>query len=121
MAEANTRRMRSAGSDGYFRKVVLSDDTGVLKPHAAMFHFALSATQSHLEEPLMVGDSKAAVRLAQCLQRKGFYVMPVRPPTVPEGTSRIRISLTADVTLSEVEAFLSNVPMASEVMKGGSR
>lgn len=77
-------------------------------------------SQSHIV-PLMVGDSKEAVRLAQCLQRKGFYVMPVRPPTVPEGTSRIRISLTADVTLSEVEAFLSNVPMASEVMKGGGR
>ena len=43
--------------DGYFRKVVLSDDIGVLKPHAPIFHFALSATQSYLEDSLMVGDN----------------------------------------------------------------
>lgn len=45
--------------------------------------------------PLIVGGSDAAVQKAEELQRKGFYVLPVRPPTVPEGTSRIRFSLTA--------------------------
>ena len=55
--ELQCRKMRSAGIDGYFRKVVLSDDIGVLKPHAPIFHFALSATQSRLEESLMIGDS----------------------------------------------------------------
>ena len=49
--------MRSSGIDGYFRKVVLSDDIGVLKPHAPIFHFALSATQSQLEDSLMIGDN----------------------------------------------------------------
>lgn len=50
-------KMRSAGIDGYFRKVILSDDIGVLKPWPEIFHFALSATQSELRESLMVGDS----------------------------------------------------------------
>lgn len=50
-------KMRSAGIDRYFKKVVLSDDIGVLKPRAAIFHFALSATQSQLGESLMIGDS----------------------------------------------------------------
>lgn len=45
--------------------------------------------------PMIVGGSDAAVQKAEELQRKGFYVLPVRPPTVPEGTSRIRFSLTA--------------------------
>lgn len=44
--------------------------------------------------PMIVGGSDAAVQKAEELQRKGFYVLPVRPPTVPEGTSRIRFSLT---------------------------
>lgn len=52
--------------------------------------------------PMTVGDSGEAVRMAECLQRKGFYALPVRPPTVPEGTSRIRFSLTADVTDEEI-------------------
>lgn len=55
--ELQCHKMRSAGIDGYFRKVVLSDDIGVLKPHAPIFHFALSATQSYLEDSLMVGDN----------------------------------------------------------------
>ncbi|RHF69933.1 8-amino-7-oxononanoate synthase, partial [Bacteroides stercoris] len=37
------------------------------------------------------------------LQRHGFYALPVRPPTVPEGTSRIRFSLTADIRQEEIE------------------
>ena len=55
--ELQCRKMRSAGIDGYFRKVVLSDDLGVLKPWPQLFHFALSATQSQLGESLMIGDS----------------------------------------------------------------
>lgn len=55
--ELQCHKMRSAGIDGYFRQVVLSDDIGVLKPHAPIFHFALSATQSQLEDSLMIGDN----------------------------------------------------------------
>ena len=53
--------------------------------------------------PLTIGDSGACMRLAEALQRKGFYVLPVRPPTVPAGTSRIRFSLTAAITTTEIE------------------
>ena len=55
--ELQCRKMRSAGIDGFFRQVILSDDIGVLKPWPAIFHFALSATQSQLHESLMIGDS----------------------------------------------------------------
>ena len=40
------------------------------------------------------------------IQRKGFYALPVRPPTVPEGTSRIRFSLTADITEHEIDQLI---------------
>jgi putative hydrolase of the HAD superfamily len=49
--------MHSAGIDGYFKKVILSEDIGVMKPWPEIFHFALSATQSDLNESLMIGDS----------------------------------------------------------------
>lgn len=55
--ELQCRKMRSAGIDGFFRKVVLSDDIGILKPWPEIFHFALSATQSRLNDSLMIGDS----------------------------------------------------------------
>lgn len=62
--------------------------------------------------PLTTGDSGAAIRRAEELQRKGFYALPVRPPTVPEGTSRIRFSLTAAITEEEIKQLvkvISNV------------
>ncbi len=59
-AELQGRKMRSSGIDHYFGKVVLSDDIGVLKPAPAIFHFAMSATQSLPEESLMIGDSWAS-------------------------------------------------------------
>ena len=46
--------------------------------------------------PVIIGAADRAVEGAKFLQTKGFYVLPVRPPTVPQGTSRFRLSLTAD-------------------------
>lgn len=57
--------------------------------------------------PLTVGESEAAVRKALELQRNGFYVLPVRPPTVPEGTSRLRLSLTAALTDEEIDRLIA--------------
>lgn len=57
--------------------------------------------------PVMIGDSGRAVLKAEEMQRKGFYMLPVRPPAVPEGTSRIRISLTASIRMEEVEHLIS--------------
>lgn len=57
--------------------------------------------------PIIVGSSTDAVLRAEEMQRKGFYVLPVRPPTVPEGTSRIRLSLTADITEEEIDQLIS--------------
>lgn len=51
------RKMHSAGIEGFFDRVILSEDLGVLKPNPALFHFALSATQSALGDSLMIGDS----------------------------------------------------------------
>ena len=55
--ELQCHKMRSAGIDRFFKKIVLSDDIGVLKPWPEIFHFALSATQSEVRDSLMIGDS----------------------------------------------------------------
>lgn len=60
-----------------------------------------SRSTSHIV-PMNIGPSEQAVMKAQELQRKGFYVLPIRPPTVPEGTSRIRFSLIPDMTDDEI-------------------
>ena len=45
--------------------------------------------------PVIVGEDARAVRFSQVLASAGFYVPAIRPPTVPEGTARLRISLSA--------------------------
>ena len=55
--ELQYRKMCAAGIDGYFRKVILSEDIGLLKPRKELFDFALSATQSEAKESLMIGDN----------------------------------------------------------------
>jgi 8-amino-7-oxononanoate synthase len=47
--------------------------------------------------PVHIGESGKAVEVAQSLQDAGFLVFPIRPPTVPPGTARLRLSLTADI------------------------
>lgn len=60
------------------------------------------SSQSHII-PFVCGSSSAAIQLSEALQEGGFYTLPIRPPTVPQGTERIRISLTADIPPQEIE------------------
>lgn len=56
--------------------------------------------------PIMAGSDKKAVQMAEKMRKNGFFVFPVRPPTVPEGKCRLRISLT---TALKIET-LKNIP-----------
>ena len=53
--------------------------------------------------PLMVGDEGAASRLAERLCEAGILVFPIRPPTVPPGTSRLRFSLNAALDMADLD------------------
>lgn len=44
--------------------------------------------------PLVLGENIAALNFSQALQKKGYFVLPIRPPTVPKGEARLRFSLT---------------------------
>ena len=44
--------------------------------------------------PLIVGENSRTVKLAKRLQKRGYWVLPIRPPTVPQGQARLRFSLT---------------------------
>lgn len=53
--------------------------------------------------PFIIGGNEACIQKALQLQRKGFYCLPVRPPTVPQGTARIRFSLTASIRPEDIQ------------------
>lgn len=56
--------------------------------------------------PVIVGESKKTVEKAKLLQDAGFYIMPVRPPTVPQNSARLRISLTAQINQIEIDQLI---------------
>ncbi len=57
-------------------------------------------------QPLVVGDSRRALALARALESRGILVVPIRPPTVPEGTARLRITFSAAHRPEDVDRLL---------------
>ena len=66
----------------------------------------MAATGSQII-PVVLGDDARTMAVARALQDRGFDVRGIRPPTVPPGTARLRLSLTLNVDLAAVEALVT--------------
>jgi len=68
---------------------------------SAQLRDGLAGTRWHLLpsptaiQPVIIGDNHAALRVAEALYERGLWVPAIRPPTVPRGTARLRVSLSA--------------------------
>jgi 8-amino-7-oxononanoate synthase len=63
-------------------------------------------------QPVIIGDDEGVMQIASSLQQLGFDVRGVRPPTVPKGTARLRISITLNATAADISGLfdaLANV------------
>ena len=60
-------------------------------------------------QPLMIGDSENAVRISDDLYDEGFLISAIRPPTVPKGSARLRITLTAAHTKEQIDSLLETL------------
>ena len=56
--------------------------------------------------PVIIGESDPAIRIAEMIQTAGFDVRAIRPPTVPAGTARLRISITLHLDESSIDALV---------------
>ncbi|HHF3120716.1 TPA: 8-amino-7-oxononanoate synthase [Vibrio diabolicus] len=61
-------------------------------------------TQTSIK-PFVIGESDLALRVAGACRQNGIWVTAIRPPTVPKGTSRLRITLTANHTNEQVKTL----------------
>ena len=57
--------------------------------------------------PIVIGGNKKTVDTCEILYQNGYFTLPIRPPTVPEGTSRLRLSLTTEITEQEIQNAIS--------------
>ena len=71
--------------------------------------------------PLMVGENEPALKLAEHLQKSGFAVRAIRPPTVPVGTARLRFSLTARITQTDIDRLVEAIAQHVSAEKHGHK
>ncbi len=59
--------------------------------------------------PVVLNDAEITLKTAQFLQNEGYFVLPINPPTVPIGTSRLRLSLGADMEIEEIKELFEKI------------
>ncbi|AMO48622.1 8-amino-7-oxononanoate synthase [Kosakonia oryzendophytica] len=72
---------------------------------AAQLGMTVTDSQSAIQ-PLIVGENARALRLAERLRQRGCWVTAIRPPTVPPGTARLRLTLTAAHQAEDIDRLL---------------
>ena len=65
----------------------------------------MTKTQSPIL-PIIVNDPRLAIEMSLGLQKKGIYIPAIRPPTVPKGTSRLRVTVSAEHSTEQIDAAL---------------
>jgi glycine C-acetyltransferase/8-amino-7-oxononanoate synthase len=75
--------------------------------------FSLSPSVSPIM-PILIGNPETALSFAEHLFAEGLFAPAIRPPTVPDGTSRIRVTVTSEHTLSHIDQALASFQRAGQ-------
>lgn len=102
---AATRAALGLARHDTWRREHLVDLVARFRDGARRLGLPLMASDTPIQ-PLWVGDAARAMALGAALLEAGYWVTPIRPPTVPPGTARLRITLTAAHTPAQVEGLL---------------
>jgi len=65
-------------------------------------------------QPILVGDAEKALAMSHALREKGLMVTAIRPPTVPKDTARLRVTLSASHTVSDIDQLISGLQFAKQ-------
>ena len=91
---------------GSARRAHLRELVATLKRGIAQSSWRLMPSETPIQ-PLLVGSSADALALAHELEQRGLLVPAIRPPTVPDGSARLRISLSADHGIEDVQRLVA--------------
>ncbi|BCX82408.1 8-amino-7-oxononanoate synthase [Methylomarinovum caldicuralii] len=105
LAEA-ARAARRLVQDEDWRRRHLQALTARFRRGAERFGLPLLPSPTPIQ-PLIVGDNARALRWSRRLLERGYWVAPIRPPTVPAGSARLRITLSAAHSEEQVDGLLA--------------
>ena len=94
----------------------LWDNAAHMRSRLEAAGFSLGLTESPIL-PLIVGEAQAAVNMAKRLFERGVYVIAIRPPTVPVGTARLRITPIADHTRADLDEAVDAIIQCGSELK----
>ncbi|WP_041376851.1 8-amino-7-oxononanoate synthase [Polaromonas naphthalenivorans] len=112
------------GTEGDQRRKQLQQLISQLRSQLAELIAAQPALGWHLADsstaiqPLIVGSNEAALALAAALDAQGLWVPAIRPPTVPAGTARLRITLSASHSADDVRQLVDALAQAGKDLAG---
>lgn len=93
----------------HWRREKLQQNIAYFKARASVLAIPLHTMNATPIQLIAVGDNMKALKLQQQLLDAGFYVVAIRPPTVPDNTARLRLSLNARHTAEQIESLLQCV------------
>ena len=107
LAAASLEALSLVREEGW-RRQFLADLIQRFRRGAQQLDLPLMASDSAIQ-PLLVGDPERALRLSAQLRERGLLISAIRPPTVPAGTSRLRITLSAAHSEEQVDQLLQQL------------
>ena len=110
LAEATRASLQIVRTDGK-RREKLAALVARFREGAGQIGLRLMESPTPIQ-PVLVGDSARAVRMSERLLEQGMLVPAIRPPTVPEGTARLRVTLSAAHTKPQVDRLLEALEAA---------
>lgn len=102
----------------HWRRERLRELATRLRERAQGHGFKLLPSETPIQ-PLVCGDERVALAMAHALEAQGFWVAAIRPPTVPEGSARLRITLSALHTPADVDALVEALAWARDAVEHG--
>ncbi|MDZ7842492.1 MAG: 8-amino-7-oxononanoate synthase [Gammaproteobacteria bacterium] len=94
-----------------WRRDRLRESVARFRAGAAGLDLALLDSDTPIQ-PVVVGEPERALRMSSALREAGVLVVAIRPPTVPEGTARLRVTFSADHTDDDVDRLLAALDAA---------
>src|SRR3569623_2360095 len=107
------------GVEGHERRAHLQALISRLKQSVRLERWRFLPSDTAIQ-PLIIGSNEEALQAAAALDEQGIWVPAIRPPTVPAGTARLRIPLSASHTLQDVDALAQALIALEGMRKGGA-